>query len=82
MTVLELALLLGALYVVGVIWDIIDPDAVNIEFNSPGRALLTLSSIGVFLALVLTAISASAAVAVAVVLGYLLAAVLTYTAKR
>jgi hypothetical protein len=63
---IELAYALMAYSIVAGVWDILEPDAFEVEFGSPMRALAYLAAAATSITLVLTVIGAS----LALVVGY------------
>ena len=68
MSLATLGAVLAGLYLLGAIWDIADPDAVTLKFNSGGRLLLSLTMLCFVIAFVASALALSTLAVVCVVL--------------
>jgi hypothetical protein len=75
-TPVELAAVCLVCLGVGAVWDLINPNALKVEWNSGGRLLLSFINAAAGLWLVLLLVGASVAASVAVVLGVLVLALL------
>lgn len=74
MTLATLAVILAGIIIVAFIWDVLDPDALVMKYNSPGRAVLSLCSITFTLWFAFEALVLSTLAIVVIVLAILLLA--------